>query len=100
MDDIKLTINGVTVWVKKGATILEAAQSAGVYIPTLCYHPSLPSDGSCYLCFVEVNGQADYPLACTTQAEEGMTVHTQTPDLDSKRRDILKHILEHHPCGC
>ncbi len=100
MDELKLTINGVTVWVKYGATILEAAQNAGIYIPTLCYHPSLPSDGSCGLCMVEVEGQADYLLACNTPVSEGMIVHTRTPGLESRQREVLKRILAHHPCGC
>lgn len=100
MDEIKLTINEVSVTVNKGASILEASLSAGIYIPTLCYHPNLPSDGSCKLCVVEVEGQSDFLLACATPVSEGMVVHTDTPTLKIMQRDVLKRILAHHPCGC
>ena len=66
MDEIKLTIKGIEARVKKGTTILQAAHNVGIYIPTLCYHPSLPSDGNCQLCLVEVEGREDLPLACIT----------------------------------
>ena len=65
---ITLVIDGKQVKVNEGATVLEAAREIDVYIPTLCYHPSLPSDGSCGLCLVEVEGRKDFPLACVTQA--------------------------------
>jgi formate dehydrogenase (NADP+) beta subunit len=100
MDDIKLNINGLTVRVKNGATILEAAQSAGIYIPTLCYHPCIPSDGSCKLCTVEIEGQAEYSLACTTPAAEGLRVRTKTAALENMHREVLKRLLAYHPCGC
>ena len=54
---ITLVIDGKQVKVNEGTTILEAAREAGVYIPTLCYHPSLPSDGSCELCLIEIDGR-------------------------------------------
>ena len=56
---ITLTIDGKPVRVKEGTTLLEAAQKVGVYIPSLCYHPALRSDGSCELCLVEVEGGSE-----------------------------------------
>ena len=97
---ITLVIDGKQVKVNEGTTILEAAREAGVYIPTLCYHPSLPSDGSCELCLIEIDGREDFPLACVTPVIEGMVVHTDTPQIRSLQRDVLKRILSHHPCAC
>ncbi len=56
MESITLTINGMTVTVPKGITILEAARMSGIYIPTLCYHPDLKPEGACRLCICEVSG--------------------------------------------
>ena len=100
MNEVKLTIDGTEVRVKQDCTILEAAYSAGIYIPALCYHPSLPPDDSCQLCLVEVEGKRDFPLSCITPVEEGMVVHTDTPQIWSQRREALKQILAHHPCAC
>jgi len=97
---ITLVIDGKQVKVNKDTNVLEAAREAGVYIPTLCYHPSLPSDGSCELCLVEIEGREDFPLACVTPVTEGMVVHTDTPQVRSLQRDVLKRILSRHPCAC
>jgi len=100
VDEIRLTINGQEVKVGKGMTVLEAAVKVGIYIPALCYHPKLSPDGSCGLCLVEIEGMEELPTACTTEAIEGMVVHTDTPQLREKQRDALKQILAEHPCVC
>jgi NADH dehydrogenase/NADH:ubiquinone oxidoreductase subunit G len=100
MDEIVLTVNDKQLKIKKGTSILEAAQAAGIYIPTLCYHPDLPADDECKLCIVEIEGRQDFPLSCNTPATEGMRVQTNTPTLQTLRRDTLKQILARHPCGC
>ncbi len=97
---VTLSIDGKRVSVDEGVTLLEAAREAGIYIPTLCYHPSLPPDGSCELCQVEVKGRQDSPLACETHVAGGMVVHTDTPRLRSQQLDALKRILSRHPCAC
>lgn len=97
---VTLTIDGKQVRANEGMTVLEAAREVGIYIPTLCYHPSLPSDGSCELCLVEIEGRQDFPLACVTPATEGMVVYTDTPEVELRQRDALKHILAKHPCAC
>ena len=66
MDEINITINGQEVKVRKGLTVLEAAQAAGNYIPTLCYDPDLEPYGSCRLCVVEIENMRGLPPACTT----------------------------------
>jgi formate dehydrogenase beta subunit len=99
-DRINLTINGVPVEVERGATVLQAAQSAGIYIPTLCFHPSLQPYGGCRLCIVEIENMRGLPTACTTPATEGMKVTTDTPRLQELRRSYLQLILTEHPNAC
>ena len=102
MDEIALTIDGEEVRTRKGATVLEAAREAGIYIPALCDHPDLSPIGSCKLCIVEVEGQKAYPTACTTMAEDGMVVRTRTEELQQMRRHTLEMLLAltNHPTSC
>ena len=100
MDDIKLTIDGIKVGVRQGTTVLQAAQSAGIYIPALCYHPSLTPFGGCRLCVVEIENMRGYPSSCTTPASDGMVVRTNTPQLQELRRVILELMLTEHPSAC
>jgi len=97
---VTLTIDGQEVRTGEGRTILEAAQQAGIWIPTLCYHPHLPPQGACRLCVVEVEGVAGFPTACTTPVSQGMVVSTDTPQLQQLRRNILELILSEHPHAC
>ncbi len=93
---ITLTIDGKKVEVEAGTTVLEAARAAGIYIPNLCYHPDLKPTGSCRLCVVEVDGRRGYPTSCTTQAQEGMVVSTNTPDVQELRKDLIWLLLSEH----
>ncbi|MEW6161802.1 MAG: formate dehydrogenase subunit alpha [Nitrospirota bacterium] len=97
---ITLTINGRQVSAKKGVTVLEAAQEAGIYIPTLCHHPSLKSFGGCRMCVVEIERMRGFPTACTTPAEDKMVIKTDTSQLQGLRRNILELILTEHPHTC
>lgn len=99
-DTIKLIIDGQNVEVQAGATVLEAAQSAGIYIPTLCYHPDLHPSGGCRLCTVEIDGMRGLPTSCTTPAAEGMNVVTKTETLQELRRAIMELVLTEHPNDC
>jgi formate dehydrogenase beta subunit len=99
-DTITLTIDGKSVTTRLGATVLEAAQGAGIYIPTLCYHPNLQPYGGCRLCIVEIEKMRGLPTACTTPAAEGMIVSTNTPQLQELRRAFLELILSEHPNAC
>src|SRR5690554_5558717 len=99
-DKIKLTIDGKEVEVEKGATVLEAAHEAGIYIPTLCYHPDLKPFGGCRLCIVEIEGMRGLPTSCTTPASDGMKVTTNTAQLQELRRSFLELILTEHPNAC
>lgn len=100
MGKITLTIDGEKVEVKKGATVLEAAKEAEIYIPTLCYHPGLPPFGACRLCIVEIEKMRGFPSSCTTPATNDMVVHTNTPRIQELRHGILELILSEHPYFC
>jgi NADH dehydrogenase/NADH:ubiquinone oxidoreductase subunit G len=94
---IKIIIDKTEVNVTEGKTILEAAFKAGIYIPNMCYHPDLPPLGACRLCLVEIEKVPGYRPACTTMAQEGMIVQTNTPKLQKLRKDIIWLILsEYH----
>jgi predicted molibdopterin-dependent oxidoreductase YjgC len=100
METITLTIDGVQVNTEKGATVLEAAQEAGIYIPTLCSDPDLEPYGACRLCIVEIEKMRGLPTACTTPAADGMIVHTSTPAVNEARRDIIALLLTDYPADC
>ena len=97
---ITLTIDGKQVNVNEGATVYEAAREAGIYIPTLCYHPYLSPYGACRLCIVEIEKMQSFPTSCTIPAGDGMVVRTNTPQLDELRRGFLELILAKHPNTC
>ncbi|MFC1522371.1 molybdopterin-dependent oxidoreductase [Elusimicrobiota bacterium] len=97
---LKLTINGESVSVNEGATILDAAKKADVYIPTLCHHDSIKPFGACRLCIVEVKDAKGLVTACTAPAVNGMEVKTETEKLRNLRKNILELILTEHPSTC
>jgi len=124
---VTLKINGKEVKADDGATILAAAQSNDIYIPILCYHPSLGSshglrpvevifredgefhnDGSgpqegfsgCRLCLVQIEGRDGLYTSCDTAIEEGMRVNTETEVVEKTRKDRLAEILRDHPHAC
>ena len=97
---MKLTIDGQEVYVRRGARVLEAAQDAGIYIPTLCNHPELEPYGGCRMCLVEIEKMRGLPPACATPAAEGMVVKTNTEALQKLRRAILELLLTEHPHPC
>jgi NADH dehydrogenase/NADH:ubiquinone oxidoreductase subunit G len=87
---IALTINGRTVRVPPGTTILAAARGAGIDIPTLCYHPNLTANGICRLCAVEVVGARTLQPACVVPVAADMIVNTETERVHTARRVILE----------
>ncbi len=95
-----MNINGRRVVFEEGETVLEVATKAGIFIPTLCARPDLPSFGACRLCIVDVEGNRTYPNSCTLPAREGMVVRTETPDLQAVRRNVFQLILAEHPSYC
>jgi formate dehydrogenase (NADP+) beta subunit len=123
MKHINIVINGINVEVEERTNILQAAQKAGIYIPTLCFHPELPSfkdispaqsiyQGSvkleatpgeeyqgCKLCLVDIQGQG-IQTSCTTLVSDGMAVQTDTAEIQEARRTNLTAILADHPHEC
>lgn len=97
---IELTINGKHIKVEPGTTILQAAQNNDIYIPNLCYDRRLSPYGGCRLCVVEVQGQKRLFAACSTPADNGMVVNTETPKLHKARKTVLELLLIHHPLDC
>lgn len=90
------TIDGRTVTVEEGTTILEAARAAQIHIPTLCYLKGVSSIGSCRLCVVEVEGVTGLVASCSAAARPGMVVRTRSEAIDSARRTALELIIAEH----
>jgi formate dehydrogenase major subunit len=97
---IALEIDGVPVAVLAGTSVMRAAVLAGVTIPKLCADDALAPFGSCRLCLVEIEGHRGFPASCTTPAEEGMKVRTQSERLTKLRRSVLELLLSDHPRDC
>jgi NADH dehydrogenase/NADH:ubiquinone oxidoreductase subunit G len=96
---INLTINGKAVQAPRGKTVLEAATNAGIYIPTLCYHPALEPEGTCRLCIVEVSGalREGIRVSCIQEVKEGLVVETETEKINKHRRLLLELFLGRSP---
>ena len=90
MSEIMLTIDGQSVAVAAGTTILQAAAMLGIDVPTICYHEACTANGLCRLCVVEVEKQRLLQPACIVQASPGMVVHTRSARVERSRRTILE----------
>ncbi|MBV8474551.1 MAG: molybdopterin-dependent oxidoreductase, partial [Hyphomicrobiales bacterium] len=97
---VTLTIDGRQVSVPKGTSVMAAAALIGGEIPRLCATDSLEPFGSCRLCLVEIEGRKGTPASCTTPAEAGMVVRTQTPKLAKLRRGVMELYISDHPLDC
>ncbi|MBN1924546.1 MAG: iron hydrogenase small subunit [Prolixibacteraceae bacterium] len=97
---INITINGVVYEVEPGLTILEAAQNAGINIPTLCYHKDLCVAGNCRVCVVEIAGQKRLAASCATPCQENMEVLTNTLKVRNSRKHIIELLLSEHNADC
>jgi formate dehydrogenase major subunit len=91
------TLNGTSVAFTPGQTILDAARSAGVEIPTLCWYPRLPTVANCRICLVAIQGQSKLAPACYTPAAEDLVVETDAPAAVESRRSVLELLLERYP---
>ena len=97
---VTLSIDGRTVTVPEGTTILEAARSIHIDIPTLCYLKDINEIGACRICMVEVEGQPRLVPACDNVVDEGMAVHTNSPRVREARRVNLRLLLSQHDTKC
>src|SRR5271157_803164 len=96
-----LSINGKEISAAEGATILQAAEEAGIKIPTLCHLDGVYDVGACRLCLVEVTGISKLLPACTTKVSEGMDIHTDSDRLRKYRRMTLELLFaeRNHVCA-
>ena len=97
---VTLTIDGRTVQVPEGTTILEAAKAAQIHIPHLCYLKGINEIAACRVCCVEVEGERAMVTACNNPVIEGMAVHTNSPRARTTRRTNVELILSQHDCKC
>ena len=97
---VNLIIDGQEVKAKKGTTVLEAARKVGIDIPTLCFLKEINEVGDCRMCIVEIEGRRGFATSCIEKVQEGMVVHTNTPDVVEARRTVLDLILSNHPKDC
>jgi formate dehydrogenase alpha subunit len=99
VDRLTLTIDGVEIQADPGTTLLEAALGAGIYIPHLCYHPDLRPAGVCRLCMVEIAGRG-LAIACRTPVEQGLSVRTESPEVNKVRRTAVELLIVNHHGEC
>ncbi len=97
---VKLEIDGKTLDVEPGTTVIEAADRLGIYIPHFCYHPKLSIAANCRMCLVEVE-KAPKPLpACATPVTDGMKVWTHSPNAKAAQHGVMEFLLINHPLDC
>ena len=97
---VTLTIDGQSVTVPEGTSIMRAAMEMGTQIPKLCATDMVDAFGSCRLCLVEIEGRAGTPASCTTPAMNGLVVHTQNQRLQTIRKGVMELYISDHPLDC
>jgi NADH-quinone oxidoreductase subunit G len=100
METVTLTIDGKSVTVEKGKTVLEAVIQSGGHVPYYCYHPGLGVDGSCRVCIVKIEKMPKLQTSCSTPAGDGMVVTTNSPDVEAARASVFEFLLVNHPLDC
>jgi NADH-quinone oxidoreductase subunit G len=95
-----LTIDGRRVDSPEGASVIQAAERAGIFVPRYCYHPGLSVAGNCRICLVEVEGNPKLQIACNAPVADGMTVQTRSAKAEQGRRAVLEFLLANHPLDC
>jgi len=97
---VNLKINNIPVSVPKGTTILDAAKSVGISIPTLCYLKDINEIGACRVCVVELKGKEKLLTACNNQVQEGMEIITNSQKVRNTRKINVELILSQHNARC
>ncbi len=97
---VHIKIDGITLEVPENKNILDSALDEGIYIPHLCHHPSLKDIGSCRMCIVEVEGEAEVVTSCTLKAKDGLTITTNSDRIRKLRNLALELLLAGHPEEC
>ncbi len=97
---VNLKIDGIPVSVPEGTTILNAAKTVGVLLPTICYMKDINDIGACRICVAEIEGCQKLVTTCNTLVSEGMVVMTNSPRARTARRVNIQFILSQHDCNC
>jgi formate dehydrogenase major subunit len=97
---VTVEIDGTSITVPDGTSVMRAAALAGVKVPKLCATDTLKAFGSCRLCLVEIEGRKGYPASCTTTVAPGMKIKTQSEKLTSLRKGVLDLYISDHPLEC
>ena len=97
---VNLTIDHKQVSVPEGTTIMDAAKSAGIPIPKLCYLKDINEIGACRVCMVELEGKEKLIISCNNVVEEGMVIYTNSKKVRQSRRRTVEFILSQHDCRC
>lgn len=98
--EVSVTVDGVTIDIENGSSIIQAADKAGVVIPRYCYHEKLAIAGNCRMCLVEVEKSPKLAAACAFPVREGMVVHTTSEKIKNVREGVTEMLLENHPLDC
>src|SRR2546427_3138390 len=96
----KLTVDGRQTEVRHGATVMEAANGLGIYIPHFCYHKKLSIAANCRMCLVEIEKAPKPQPACATPATEGMKVFTRSDYARQAQDGVMEFLLINHPLDC
>ena len=99
-DMIKLMIDGKEIQSPEGSNLIDAAETAGIHIPNLCYLKGMPGIGACRLCLVEIEGSKAPMIACNTKVKEGIVVNTKSEKIQETRKFVIDLILSMHPLDC
>ena len=97
---VSLNIDDREATVPEGTTVIQAAETLGIFVPRYCYHPGLSIAGNCRICLVEVENIPKLQIACNTVVREGMVVRTGSEQAESGRRIVLEFLLANHPLDC
>ena len=97
---VNLKIDGKDVKVSEGTNLIDAAESAGIHIPNLCYIKGMRGIGACRMCLVEIEGAKGHAVGCITRVKEGMNVKTSTEQIEEMRKFVIDLILSMHPLDC
>src|SRR3979409_2793661 len=97
---VTLTIDGQSITVPEGTSIMRAAMEAGTQIPKLCATDMVDAFGSCRMCLIEIEGRAGTPASCTTPAMNGIGVRTQTERLGKASKGGSELYISDHPLDC
>ncbi len=97
---VKVTIDGTEIEVEAGSTILQACEQAGREVPRFCYHERLSIAGNCRMCLVEVEKSPKPVASCAMPVNDGMVVHTDSPQVKKDREGVMEFLLINHPLDC